>query len=253
MKHLTPDAWSRLRAGTLAPDERLELLAHLGDDCEQCDTFVAGVEEPVLDGAVDAALASLSRAPAPGEDRLAAIERKVKRAVLPRRRARWGLALVPIAAAALAVWFVPRSGEEELSGQRLKGEATPSLTAVASVVPGAALEPLTARDRWPWTAELFFTYTLTDDAFVYLARVGVDGQVEAFYPPKGMLAEREAAGTRPLTLRGTVQAYALSGLSGRQRFVLLAAPEPLEGEALEAALKAGGPRAQSLTLEVFAP
>lgn len=254
MKHLTPDSWRRLRSGDISAPELTGLLTHLHESCEQCDAVVVEADEPALDCAIDAALARLDRSrPAPA--RMAALEQQVLRAVAPRRRrpSPW-LVLVPLAAAAGAAFFAARPVLTATQGQQLKGEArNPSLTAVVGTAKGAPLQPLSARDVWPSTAELYFTYTLEADAYVYLGRVGVDGSVEPFYPPIGQAEALEAAGTRPLTVGGTVHAYSLQALGGPQRFVVLAAPRPLSRDELMRALAAGGPGTASFQIEVSGP
>ncbi len=255
MNHLTPESWLRLRRGALEPHERASLLAHLADPCEACDAAADAADDLALDCAVDAALARVSTAPPPDTTRMLAVERRVLRSLTPRPRLSPWLALVPLAAAAGAAFLTltPALGPTRAATQQLKGPAAPpSLTAVASLRPGAPLEPLSTQPAWPTTAELFFTYTLGEAAYVYLARVGGDGSIEAFYPPIGVPARLEPAGTRALTVAGTVHGYSLQALSGRQRFTVLASPSPLRQDELAAALRAAAPLSV-VELEVAGP
>ena len=159
---------------------------------------------------------------------------------------------MPIALAAGLALLVARPIISSSPSQRLKGTAAPALSAQVMVADGAALEPLARGRVYPQTAELFFTYTLSDDAHIYLGRVGVDGSVEAFYPPLGVADAPHAAGTWALTAGGTVQGYSLRGLASRQRFVVIASGEPLSGNALRAAIEQAV-RAGAIEVEVEAP
>lgn len=228
------------------------MLRHLAEGCDDCDDVVAGLDTPELDCAIDAALSTLAPEPASVSPMLRRLEGRVLAGLKPRPKPRWRAAApvaFAMAAAALAVAVVsPWAVKDPNHG--LKGEAlkTPALTAVVSVKKGSALEPIAAAHAYPTSAELYFTYDLPQDAHVYLGRIGVDGVVEAFYPPLGQSDAVEPAGLHSLTVGGTVHAYSLEGLRGKQRFVLLGSPAALTGPALEQALKEAS--AQSVSLEV---
>jgi len=251
MNHLTSDSWRRLREGSLDPAERAAVLQHLSEACEVCDEAVAAVEEPALDCTVDAALASLPAEPASSSLVFHRLEQRILAQVFPRAPRRW-LAIVPLALAAGAALLLVNPFTPPAVGQREKGEALrpPALTAVVSVKKGGALEPLERTQTYPSHAELYFTYDLPQDSHVYLGRVGVDGAVEPFYPPLGQSDGVEPAGLHSLTVGGTVHAYSLQGLKGKQRFVLLSSPTPLEGARLLQALKQASARSASLEVEV---
>ena len=251
MTHLNLEVWRRLRSGTLEPGERAGVLRHLAEKCEECDDTVAGLDAPDLDCAVDAALSTLAPEPASLSPLL---ERRVMAGLGLKPKPRWRAAApvaFAMAAAALAVAVVnPWAVKDPNHG--LKGEAlrTPALTAVVSVKKGGALEPLAAAHAYPTSAELYFTYDLPQDAHVYLGRIGVDGVVEPFYPPLGQSDAVEPAGLHSLTVGGTVHAYSLEGLRGKQRFVLLGASAALSGSALQQALKEASAQSASLEVEV---
>lgn len=250
MLHLTAENWQQLRARTLDPKTRAALLAHLAEDCADCDAIADGIDDVALDAAVDAALGAVSVRPA-DEVGLARVERRVLAAAMPRRRlSRPWLFVLPAAVAAglVAVALAARLPLtlDDRGHQQLKGEA--ALSAAVARARGAALEPLQPGARYPPGAELYFTWQLPTDAHVYLGRVGIDGAVDAFYPPGESAVHR--AGVHPLTLDGTVHAYSLQGLSGVQRFVLLTSPEPLSTQAVVALLRQRAASPGALTLEV---
>ena len=254
MIHLTIDSWQRLRSGTLGPDERAAVEAHLCVACEACDALVESLPDDLaLDARVDAALACLVAEVAPSL-LFAQVERQVLRKVYSRPARRW-LAAVPIALAASAVLVIFNPFAAAQLGQRTKGDPlrSPALSAMVSVKTGAPLEPLEPLDHphsYPTSAELYFTYDLPQDSHVYMGRVGIDGVVEAFYPPLGSADAVEHAGLHSLTVGGTVHAYSLDGLRGKQRFVLLSSPTALEPQALQRALKDGAEGSVSVELEV---
>lgn len=247
MTHLTPDAWHRLRGGTCLPEERAALLRHLGEPCDVCDEQAEALDDGPIDATIDAALASLVVVPPVTSLMFRRLEDRIVAGAFPRPR-RW-LAVLPVALAAGVALFVVQPFTPT---QREKGgdPLPPSLTAVVAVKKGAALAPIAPTQTYPASAELFFTYVLPTDAHVYLGRVGVDGVVEAFYPAVGQSDAIERAGTHPLTVGGTVHAYSLEGLRGKQRFVLLSSPEPLDPSALAKALKEGAGRSASVEVEV---
>jgi hypothetical protein len=251
MTHLTLESWRRLREGRLEPSERAAVLQHLTQACDDCEELVAGLDEPVLDCTVDAALASLPAEPASASLVFHRLERRILARTFPRSRRAWWAA-VPIALAAGAALFVVHPFAAGDPGQRLKGKVLrpPALTAVVSVKKGSALEAVQPPHAYPNTAELYFTYDLPQDSHVYLGRVGVDGVVEPFYPPLGVSDAVEPAGLHSLTVGGTVHAYSLEGLRGKQRFVLLSSPTSLEGTALQKALKEASADTASLEVEV---
>ncbi len=253
MTHLNAELWGRLRQGSLEPGERAGVLRHLTEGCEDCDDVVASLDSPELDCAIDAALSTLAPAPAEAGPVYHSVERRVLTAVFPkRRRLRTALPVAFAAAAAAVLVAVVNPWATRPGEQRLKGEAlgTPALTAVVSVKKGAALEPLAGPRTYPTSAELYFTYDLPQDAHVYLGRIGIDGMVEPFYPPLGQSDAVEPAGLHSLTVGGTVHAYSLEGLRGKQRFVLLSSPVALSGPALQQALKEASAQSASLEVEV---
>lgn len=247
MNHLTPDAWRRLRDGSLPPPERAALQAHLREACELCDDLA--LDDLALDAATDRALASLAPAPTEGARLLAPLEARVLAGSFPRP-ARWRM-WVPVALAATAAlfFFAPQGPAQREKGD---GALPPALTAVVAAQKGAPLAPVVTTRAYPGTAELFFTYVLPRDGHVYLGRVGDDGVVEPFYPAVGQADAVEPAGTHALSIAGTVHGYALEGLRGKQRFVVVTSPEPLDGAARVAALKEQQAAPAALTIEVEA-
>ena len=252
MMHLTLDSCRKLQTGTLGAAERAALLKHLDEDCDDCDALVAGIDDPILDCSVDVALAALPGEPLAAEGLLfhRVEQRILERAIRPHPRRAWIFA-VPLALAASAALFIAVPAGPTSVGQRTKGGAPrATLTAMVALGPGSPLEALEQDRAYPSTAELYFTYDLAEDAYVYFGRVGVDGVVEAFYPPLGASDQLTRAGPRPLTIGGTVHAYSLEGLRGKQRFTVLGSSIPLEGKTLSAALLADAAQSASLQIEV---
>lgn len=232
MTHLDETAWRRIvRAGPTA-EER----AHLLERCEICEDAIAGLDEGAVSHAIDHALAALAGDPS-SRARLPTrrLEREVMRRVLGSRARRWPWAVGALAAAVLALMVAPLPGARpESNGMKGTARAAATLTAMVSVNKG----PLTTLERkaYPSSAELFFTYDLPSDAHVYLGRLGSDGIVEPFFPPVGVVDESVSSGSHSLRVGATIHSYSLEGLRGKQRFILVTSPKPLEGEALEAAL-----------------
>ena len=251
MTHLNPESWRRLLAGTLEASERVAVLQHLSESCDDCDEQAAALQWPALDTAVDRALATLAPEPVSASLVFHRTEQRILAAVFPKKKRKWLVAAVPLAlAAALAVGVVNPWAVRD--GQRTKGETSrpPALTAVVSLKVGNPIELFQAQRTYPNTAELYFTYDLPQDSYVYLGRVGVDGVVEAFYPPLGVGESLEPAGLHSLTVGGTVHAYSLEGLRGKQRFIVLASPVLLQGAAVPQALKEASAHSASLEVEV---
>ena len=251
MTHLSEQTWRSLRAGTLEAPERAAVVRHLSEACALCDELVERLDEPALDSCVDAALAELSTAPAPPErSTFHRSERVILRQLVSARR-KWSRA-VPIAIAATVALVVIGLPSTLAPRQRLKGEVLrpPGLTAMVATRKGSPLEPLDSARAYPGSAELYFTYDLPQDSHVYLGRVGVDGVVEPFYPPPGGRDALEHAGLHSLTVGGTVHAYALQGLDGKQRFVLLSSPTALEAQTIPQALEELSAGSVSLEVQV---
>jgi hypothetical protein len=238
--HLDERTYGRILAGDLDPALARALAAHLEGDCEACEAFLAAREDAdFLDGAVDRALQATGSPPAgaAGNDLEYA---RIRRSAHPpaRRRLRAGPALAAAAAVAMAglaglyLWSrAPPAWDGE------KGAAPGGVPARLRfvVVDGAALEKGVSGQRVPASAGLAFEVELGRAAEVALVRVGDAGAADVFFHGRlGSGRSEIAAGGRPA-------AYPLDGLSGAQRFVLVASDTPLAPE--RAARAAASPAA----------
>jgi hypothetical protein len=267
--HLDEQRHAELLAGTLRGEPARALARHLEAGCDTCEGFLAGrARTDGLDGRVDRALAALAAGaagprPAPGEngargeDPFERVERRLagdappapspeERRLVParRRRARpW----LPLAAAAAVL-------AAGLAALALRGArpAAPAWDGVKGVAPeGAAAAPVAVRlrfvvvegegsaarlrraesgERVPAAAGLQFEVELARPAHVTLVRVPPRGAPEPFF--EGALAP----GASLVAVDGRPAVYRLDGLEGPQRFVALAADEPLGPVALARAL-----------------
>jgi hypothetical protein len=237
--HLDPRTYDDLLEGTLPLEQARALADHLAGDCEQCERFLAergGAD--ALDGAGDAAIdrALPPRAPHADDLAFARIARRV-RAEPARVRRALGLAAV---AAALLVFAVtrllpmrPPAPPEAWDGVK-GGGALGAEVHLRYVLLGADGQALKggAGDAVPRDASLVFELESDRSAEAALARVSTDGRVELVW------RDRLASGRTVLGSGGKAAAYPLAGLSGRQRFVLLAGDGPLDPARVERAASA---------------
>ncbi len=243
--HLDERSLDGLLRGRLDRAEAGRLAAHLREPCEECEHFLAG-RGGVLDGMADRALGAVGPRREAGDDvEFARIMRAVR-----RRRARPRAAIAALAAGLLAVAGVTlavlrhRPGERPEEGVKgLEPGALPvrlrALLAPA-VAPGAApeLSRVASGAEVPESAGLVFRIEAGAPAELALLRVG-PGDSEVVFR-----ARAEGPGTIDVSAGGKPAAYSLRGLSGRQRFVLVASPGALGPgriEAAAAALRAGAP------------
>ncbi|MBX7100482.1 MAG: hypothetical protein K1X89_22380 [Myxococcaceae bacterium] len=232
--HLDPDSWSKLLRGQLGPAERTAVAGHLAEPCAQCEAFLEAQGPDALDAVLDAV--TLGAGAPPGVTQLEAEAAGAVEAALapprPRARRRWAGALSGFAAGcmATAALFLALVGAPAL-GLRDKGHAPmPSLSAIVAVKStdgSTQLRPLESGHAYRQSDEVFLTYQLPTESWVYLGRAGET--TELFYPPSDPAAA-EPEGVRPVMVDGVVHAYALSDLSGPQHLVLVTSKVPLTRE-----------------------
>lgn len=237
--HLDERSLDGLLRGGLDPAEARRLAAHLREPCVECERFLAG-HGGVLDGMADRALGASAAPAEAGDDvEFARIMRAVR-----RRRARPRVAVAALAAALVAVagvtlavlWHRP-TGQLEEGVKGFESRALPvrlrALLAPAAV-PGTVpeLSRVASGAEVPQSANLVFRIETGAPAELALVRVGpVDFEVV-------FRARAEGPGTIDVSAAGKPAAYSLRGLSGRQRFVLVASPGTLGPERIEAAAAA---------------
>lgn len=245
MTHLTKDSYRRLLSGELPADEARDLARHLDEDCPVCEGFLAqdaGVD--ALDGRVDAALSALAppgagAARGAGNDlEFARIKRQVDAPAVRAPRRAFALAVAAgVLAAGMAGIFTPRAGLDAGAGwdgeKGTAARAVPVRLRFLVVSPGNAVEKGVSGQAVPADAALSFEMDLGRAAEVALVHLPYQGTAEVAWKA------RLPAGRHELKDGGRSAAISLAGLSGRQRFVLVAAPAGLDDpRALAAA--AGG-------------
>jgi hypothetical protein len=241
--HLTATAYARLLDGTLPPAEASALAEHLLADCAECERFLAErVGADAVDGEVDRILASLPGRGGEGSDaEFARIERRLARGrqVARLRRILPLAAAAGIVAAALTALLVLPREPERPGWNGLKGAAAPAVPVrlrflVVTAAPGEpALEKGVSGARVDPSASLQLEVETGGPATVAVLRVPPGGAPELVWQ------ERVAGGRTPVSVDGRPAAYPLAGLSGVQRFVAVASPEPLDPAWLAAAVRVG--------------
>ena len=259
--HLDSETLRHLLSGDLPAEEARRWAEHLARDCAECEAVLAA-EGPAsaLDGEADARLAGLApvRDEELGNDlEYARIRRAMQgapdRATQPRRR--W--AAMAVAAVALlgagVVFQVTRAPRRDAEWTGEKGRANAAVPArLRFAVTGAGdVERGASGQVLPADASLLFRIEVGAPAHVALLRVG-GGEREVIF---------RGQATRPgpvdVTVDGRPAAYPLHGLSGAQRFILVAGARPLTDESLAQAATflggqaaSGAPRPPELTVDL---
>jgi hypothetical protein len=207
--------------------EQQRVLDHLRSSCPSCLEWLAGVDaEAIVVGLAgdDAVLSDLER----GRMLSAALA-----AAPPPRRRAWlgsGLALVAAAAVLLVVVAGPRS-PASWTGSKGVGAAPIDLAAYPIVGRLDAAGPRLLR-AWtpgePLAAGELLLFRLEIDRPAYLYLVGEDGAGRQLLHA----SPRLGAGTHELATDGRALALDVRALGGRVRLLWLAAPEPLDTQAL---------------------
>jgi hypothetical protein len=289
--HLHPEALRRLQSGDLPPDEARRWAAHLAQECPECEAFLASEAGRALDAAADVALASiapvrpeeagndlefarilgasgvrpapvLTSVPAAGTGQDAHAERGARRGEvrsifgMSRRRATGFLAMAAVALLGAGVVFrIMRAPRTEWDG--VKGPSTSAGVPASlrfAVVRGSSdsVERGASGQVVAPDANLRFRIEVGAPAHVALLRTAA-GETEVIY--QGHAAR---PGPVDVAVDGRPAAYSLRGLSGVQRFILVAGREPLTAEQLRAAATfLGGqaanrdPRSPELTVDLI--
>lgn len=235
--HIDDATIRRLLAGDLRGEDALRVAGHLAGECDVCEAHIAASASAAsLDGALDEALLSLATQTGSVEQGNDIEWARIQRQLKPRPVRR--LLAIGIAAAAVAVLAVGVTlqrgrpgGPDEWTG--LKGIQPDRVSArlrFSVSLPGPdapALERGASGAVVPPEASLFFRIEASGPAQLVLLRLGPDGEVV-------WEGRAERAGILDVEIGGRPAAYPLRGLSGRQRFALLAAPS-VDREALDAA------------------
>jgi hypothetical protein len=252
----------------LAGPEQADLAAHLETDCPDCDAAIAAMGPDRFGELLAARVQRLEPLPVPSpgqEERDAAFGRVMAAVARPARR-RFGLrwlvpaltgacALIVAGIVALPVWI---GGEgtglapPDPPGRREKGDpGAPALDVwfdVAGVEDGRNVVKARGEDGQACTGADFLVlrYRLGSPAFLYVIREDASGRRERVYASEGP----EPAGIGGLLVDGKPAAYPLKGISGRQKFLFVASPDPIPDPWTNAGLPRDGVAQQSFAVVV---
>jgi hypothetical protein len=253
--HLSEPTLRRLLQRELDPSEAKALAEHLAADCEVCEDFLAArATADAADGLVDRALFRLASVADPREQgndlEFERIRRRIRRGGAVRFLRLGAVAAAVLAAGALT-FEVARHEERVEKRSALEGvkgmasQAIPVRLRFVVVHPsetgrppelekgvsGAVLDPLSA---------LQFEVEMSRPGHAALVRVGPRGDLDLFWTESF-----SRPGPVEVSLGGRPAAYPLAGLSGPQRVLLVASPEPLTRERVVAAARALAPPARA--------
>lgn len=243
-KHLDLDTYRRLRCGELDPASARAFADHLSRDCEVCEAFLAALPPDALDGAVDDALSRLApEATGEGGNDLAwaRIRRELSTRSRPRFAAgRWAAMAAAVALVSLGGYQalrVSRAPDTRWDGEKGRSAQVAPARLRFNVVRGAPGAPHLELGRSgaviPPEASLAFRAEASGPAFLTLVRVaGPDREVV-------WRGRAGGAGAIDVSEDGRPAAFPLRGLSGTQRFLLIASARPLGEEELPAVSRAG--------------
>jgi len=258
--HLNERTYEQLLRGDLPAGEARALAAHLEEDCEICEEFLAA--RPAADGAdgrVERALGALRAADTPGDAgndlEFQRIMRRVEGGAAPgKRRGLRGAGIAALAAAVLVAGtagVVLRARQVERPGwDGEKGSAAQAIPLrlrflVVSTTRGGApdLEKGVPGQAVDAAASLQFEVELGRAGEVALIRATGRGAPEVFF------RERLPAGRSAVSVAGRPAAYPLVELSGPQRFLAVASAERLDPARIERAIAAVQPAARGAAPE----
>ncbi len=246
MTHVDERSYAQLLDGSLDPVEARAIRRHLLEPCAACEAVIGNAPVDGLDARVDAALAAFApvRAHEAGNDvEWQRIVRKTRAAKAPRGHVRQALAIAAVLTAvagasiafhsvrdAGATWDGVKAAAPARPWARLRFAVVRAGDGGSRIAKGVTGERVAARDR------LQFQVDLGRAAEVALVRVG-EGE-----SPELLFLDRLGAGTTTLSMGTAPAAVALDGLSGRQRFAVVAGPPPLDPTraAAAGAASAGG-------------
>jgi len=225
IRHLDEGRLAQLLSGALQGAEADALASHLDAGCERCEAFLAGRPTGGLDGAADAAALGLAPAGEAGSDLEWA---RIRKAIAGRRPLRAAMPVAVAAAALVALAVGLRSTTEPFAPSTgawdgVKGtEATaPARLQFSIALPGSS-GPVVERGASgavvSGRASLLFRAEARGPAALALLHLGSAG-AEPLWEGRA-----QRAGPVDMEVGGKPAAFSLAGLSGRQRFALVAAP-----------------------------
>jgi hypothetical protein len=199
MGHLNTESLQRLLSN---PRQEEALYKHLAEGCDECEAFLAQSSHPLLDGATDAALLSLTGPVAAKDDpRAEATFRRIRRP--PDRK--WLYAIAALLLAFVAAWWL-RPTQDSTWG--LKG--VPKLTVELQAVvkrPDGSLSRIEAGAPVPASGTLLIRYHASESGTANLVLVR-GGRREA------LGSVELSSGTHDLTRDGALVGFSLEGERG---------------------------------------
>jgi hypothetical protein len=260
--HLDQNTYRLLRSGKLDPATARRLAEHLDGPCETCEAFLATQAPDDLDGSVDAALAQLapvSPSEVGGDLEFSRIRKAVHGRRPVARATRWLVAAAALLmVGGVSLTLLRHRPPHEYAESGVKGrpsQVIPARLRFAVVETGGGA-PEVDRGRSgavvPAGASLAFRVELGRPAYVALLRIGAS-ESEVIW--KQHVAR---PGAIDVSENGRPAAYPLQGLSGTQRFALVASERPIRAEDMSAAAHAAtgasagseDPRWSVMTLDV---
>jgi len=257
--HLDRDTYRQLLAGTLPPRSARALAEHLDRGCDACDAFLAALPPDALDGAVDGALTSLGAAAEVGSGHdleFARVRRGVARGRRPRASRLLALAAAAALVAGVSVEVVRQRAASERAWDGEKGFSGIGVRLRFAVLEGGEGARRLDRGRdgavVPSSVRLAFRAEVGGPASLALVRLG-GGDREVVWR-----GSADRPGPLDVSEGGRAAAFPLRGLTGLQRFVLVASRRPLGDDELDAAARAApepamaGPASSTEPVEIAA-
>ena len=232
--------------------ERRRLLAHLKDDCADCEHFFAGLDRSDEEFIVGSYLASRGDDQTLAPDRKLAIMEKVmaettaesgvrpSSGIFSKRARILALAACALAVAGLAIFASAPglfTGADHTKGPSGSGDYELGLQfSVLSGTHGRDGAPRISRGinraTYSSAGSVLFRYQVAKPAVVYILRTAGAGGTELVYPVKGDEIEVLGPGLYDANDGERFLVYPLAGLSGEQQFCAVAfdesAADPIE-------------------------
>ncbi len=231
-RHLNHKLYERLLSGRLSKKQEGRLLAHLRQDCDECENFMAGLDaEQVLVLMDIVERTSSPRVP----EKMRDLPSRSKSIFRTNSIMQPALGFVILALIVLSVVLVRQSPVEESNTSRLKGTGTLSPAPSISLSVGRVLSKASGTaqiDRVGKNASvspdqrLIFSMDIEGCCYPYLAFI-YGSSVEILYPVHGPESLCHDAGTFVPEIDGRPAAMSLEGYDGKIRFVAACTDKPL--------------------------
>ncbi|HUU01669.1 MAG TPA: hypothetical protein VM425_09530 [Myxococcota bacterium] len=234
--HLNSELYERLLTGRLSVAEERRLFTHLGQDCEECENFMAELDAEQLGMLMEI----LERTSDPEDLSPAAREQVL--AGRPERFFGMSLRLLPAAGIAMlavigiGLALVHFAASDEGETTRIKGADTlagaPAIGLTvgrlrADVKNAAGIERIASGGKVVSSERLVFRIDTTGPCYLYLA-CQTESSLEMLSPASGRAPIHHPGGAYSPETAGHPAAFSLKDHAGKLRFVALCAIKPLE-------------------------